>query len=126
MSLKTVGVKFKSGNAGNSYGSKIYEYLTEYDVKKGDVAVVESPSDGFVTVEIVTVTEGTKGKATKYLVQIVDPSDYISGAERRAKRAAIVRQLEAKKKQVEELQVYKWLADNDSEAADLLKQLQNL
>ncbi len=126
MSVKTVGVKFKSGNAGNSYGAKIYEYITEYDVKKGDVAVVESPSDGFVTVDIVTVTEGANGKATKYLVQIVDPTDYIAGAERRAKRAAIVRQLEAKKKQVEELQVYKWLADNDSEAADLLKQLQTL
>lgn len=126
MSVKTVSVKFKAGNAGGGYGVKQYEYLTEYDVKKGDVAIVESPSDGLVTVDIVSVTEGAAGKATKYLVQIVDTSDYVAAAARRAKRADIVRQLDIKKRQVEELQVYKWLADNDSEAAALLKQLQTL
>lgn len=126
MSIKTVSVVFKSGNVTGAYTQKQYEYLTEFDVKKGDVAIVESPSDGYVTVEIKSVAPGALNKATKYLVQLVDDTEYKADAAKRAERAQIIKQLEGKKKQVEEMAVWKWLAENDSEAAGLLEKLKQL
>lgn len=126
MSIKTVSVVFKSGNVNGGYAQKQYEYLTELDVKKGDVAIVESPSDGYVTVEVKSVELGNLGKATKYLVQLVDDTQYKADAVKRAERAQIIKQLEGKKKQVEEMAVWKWLAENDTEAASLLEKLKQL
>lgn len=126
MSIKTVSVVFKSGNVNGGYAQKQYEYLTELDVKKGDVAIVESPSDGYVTVEVKSVDLGNLGKATKYLVQLVDDTQYKADAVKRAERAQIIKQLEGKKKQVEEMAVWKWLAENDTEAASLLEKLKQL
>lgn len=125
MSVKTVSVVFI---AAGQYGGnpKQYEYLTEYDVKIGDVAVVDSPQDGLVTVKVKSVIEGQVGKATKYLVQIVDTAQYHAEAERREKRAAIIKRLEGKKRQVEEMAVWKWLAENDTEAATLLEELKTI
>lgn len=122
MPIKTVSVTFV---ANGQYGqnAKQYEYLTEYDVKKGDIAVVDSPQDGFVTVKIQSVNEGAIGKASKFLIQVVDDTEYLLQVERRQKRAEIIRRLEGKKRQVEEMAVWKWLAENDSEAAGLLEEL---
>ena len=125
MSVKTVSVVFKSGNLG-TYDRKQYEYITELDVKKGDVAIVDSPNDGYVTVEVKSVLEGIVGKASKYLVQLVDDAGYKEAQVRRAKRADLIKQLEGKKRQVEEMAVWKWLAENDSEAASLLEQLKTI
>lgn len=125
MTIKTVSVSFV---ASGQYGAndQKYGYLTELDVKKGDIAVVDSPQHGLVTVRIHSVNEGQVGKATKYLVQLVDTSEYTAAAERRALRADVVSQLESKKKHVEEMAVWKWLAENDSEAAALLEKLKSL
>lgn len=121
MSIKTVSVTFISGGYGGV--QKQYDYLTEFDVKSGDVAVVNSPQDGLVTVKVKTVVEGANGKATKFLVDVVDINAANGQAERHQKRAEIIKRLESKKKQVEEMAVWKWLAENDSEAATLLEEL---
>jgi hypothetical protein len=125
MSLKTVSVTFV---ANGQYGqnAKQYEYLTEYNVSKGDIAIVDSPQDGFVTVKIQSVNEGAVGKATKFLVQVVDDTEYLKQVERRQKRTDIIKRLESKKKQVEEMAVWNWLAENDSEAAKLLEELKTI
>lgn len=123
MSIKTVSVVFMNGNFNGGAGVKEYQYLTDLEVKVGDVAIVDSPTDGYVTVKIKRVEVGELGKASKFLVQLVDDTYYKTIAEKYAARKEIIKQLESKKKQVEEMQVWKWLADNDSEAAELLKKL---
>lgn len=126
MGIKTVSVTFVAAGQYGLNNNKQYEYLTELDVKKGDIAVVDSPQDGLVTVKILSVNEGQVGKATKYLVQLVDDTDYRLANERRALRADLRKKLEAKKRVVEEQAVWKWLAENDTEAAALLQQLEAL
>lgn len=122
MTIKTVSVTFI---ASGQYGAnpRQYEYLTEFAVKVGDVAVVDSPQDGFVTVKVKSVNEGVIGKATKFLVDVVDTELYKVQVGRHQERSEIIKRLESKKKQVEEMAVWKWLAENDSEAAALLEKL---
>ena len=126
MGIKTVRVVFMSGNANNGYVQKQYEYLTTLDVKAGDVAIVDSPNDGYVTVRVKSVQDGEIGKISKFIVQLVDDTEYKNTLAKHLARKEIIKQLEAKKKQVEEMQVWKWLADNDSEAAELLKKLKDI
>lgn len=50
----TVEVKF----ANKPYDEKTYHYLTDLEVHEGEKVVVDSPSDGYVTVKIVRVFVG--------------------------------------------------------------------
>lgn len=121
MSIKTVSVTFNSG-----FNNKMYEYLTEFEVKVGDTLVVDSPNDGLVCVTACDVKDGAVGKGTKFIVDVVDRQRAVDQVERYKKRKELLGKLEAKRKEVEEVAVFEWLAANDSEAASLLKELKAL
>lgn len=65
-------------------------------------------------------------KATKYVVCKIDDKDYLARLEKDKLKAKIVAQLEVKKKQIEEEAIWKYLAEQDSEAATLFQQLKDL
>lgn len=120
MSVKTVGVRFNSAG-------QVYHYLTNLEgLLTGQKVIVDSPSDGYVTVTIVSIQDGAQGKATKYIVNTIDDTDYKARAEKERLRKQIVARLEEKKKEVEQMAVYKYLSENDSEAALLFEQLKAL
>lgn len=119
----TVEVKFNN----RPYDDKTYHYLTDLEVNEGEKVVVDSPSDGYVTVKIIRVFVGEcSKKATKYIVCKIDDKDYLARIEKDKLKAKIVAKLEDKKKQIEEEAIWKYLADQDPEAADLFNQLKSL
>lgn len=121
--ISTVEVKFTN----KPYDEKSYHYLTDLDVSEGQKVVVDSPSDGYVTVKVIKVYVGECSKrATKYIVCKIDDKDYLARIEKDKLKAKIVAKLEDKKKQIEEEAIWKYLADQDPEAAELFKQLKSL
>lgn len=117
----TVGVKF-------NLGGQVYHYLTDIGtIKVGDKVIVDSPSDGYVTVKVDSVHLDTQvAKATKYIVNTIDDTKYKARIESEKRRAEIVKKLEKKRKEVEELAIYRWLAEQDDEAASLLNELKGM
>lgn len=109
-----------------SSSCKQYTYMTDLDLAPDDLVVVESPSDGFVVVKVVEtrgLTPGQMSRATKWVVQKIDVTDYLKKVER-AKIAQEVRnRLNARKDQLQELFIYKQLAESDPQMAKLLEQL---
>lgn len=119
----TVEVKFTN----KPYDEKTYHYLTDLVVNEGEKVVVDSPSDGYVTVKITKVYVGECSKrATKYVVCKIDDKEYLARIEKDKLKAKIVAKLEDKKKQIEEEAIWKYLADQDPEAAALFKELKSL
>ena len=121
--VHTVGVRFGSG-----YNSQVYHYLTDIDgINVGDKVIVDSPSDGYVAVKVdVGHKNAQVAKATKYIVNTIDDTHYLARIEADKRRAEIIKKLEKKRKEVEELAVYQWLAAQDSEAANLLNELKGI
>lgn len=119
MSVKTIGVVF-------GCDSKVYHYLTDLDVSFGEKVIVDSPSNGYVTVTINSLTEGARKIATKWVVNKIDDKDYLARIEKEKLKKSIIEKLEAKKKEVEQMAIYKYLAENDKEASELLDKLKEL
>lgn len=119
--MKTVYVVFKG------YSSKTYSYLYDLNdpVEKGDVVVVDSPSEGFVTVKVTDVFDGVVGSATKYIVDKVDTTSYKQRVERAAEAAKVKSALESLLKKQEESLRYAILAQTE-EGKKLLNRLKEL
>lgn len=120
--MQTLGVKFDNG-----YGSKTYHYL--YDLNEpvlvGDTVVV-SVSEELRLVKVVSVLDGVSEKATKYVVDRVDVSKYKARQEKERKRTVLRTQLESLLKNQEELLKYRMLASMNTQAAELLRELEEL
>lgn len=119
MSIKTVAVRF-------SMAGQDYHYLTDLEVEVGEKVIVDSLSDGYVTVRVTKVFEGVQAKATKFVVNTIDDKDYLERLSKDKKRQDIIAKLEKKKKEIEQMAIYDYLANHDSEAASLLSELKSL
>lgn len=88
----TIGVKFGEARYDSEREEvtfvpnkdKVYTYATDYDVKIGELGIVESPYNGFVVVQIVRVDEGLDFSQfgnfvhLKWLVNCVDVTEYVT------------------------------------------------
>lgn len=121
--VHTVGVKF-----GTGYNTQVYHYLTDIDtIKVGDKVIVDSPSDGYVAVRVDVIHLNTHvAKATKYIVNTIDDTKYKARIEADKRRAEIIKKLDKKRKELEEVAIYQWLASQDDEAASLLNELKGI
>ena len=111
-----------------------YTFKTEIPVKKGDLLVVESREglqlvratiDSYerdLTPEI--VTKANRAKA--WVVNYVDETKHNLRKEATQRREFLKQQLEERKAAMEEIAIYKMLADSDPEAAKLLNELQDI
>lgn len=119
--MKTVIVQFI-----NSYSSQGYEYFypDEWNLNVGDRVVVDSPSSGYVTAKVITFNQ--KGKASKWLVQKVDDTEYKARKAKEEERQKILKELDKIDKKVKEEQKYQYLANISPEAALLLNQLNRI
>lgn len=120
--MKIVSVQFNG--VGQTYS---YIYDLDAEVVVGDYVVVDSPYNGIVTAKVYSVTESeTDGKAVKYVVDIVDLTEYTKKQAARARAAEIRKQLTKKAKAFEESFIHRMLAAEDSEAAALVAELKNI
>lgn len=119
--MKTVIVQFI-----NSYSSQGYEYFypDEWNLNVGDRVVVDSPSSGYVTAKVITFNQ--RGKASKWLVQKVDDTEYKARKAKEEERQKILKELDKIDKKVKEEQKYQYLANISPEAALLLNQLNRI
>lgn len=121
-----ISVSFKDNKFGKGkWSDSLYYYLCPYDVEVGDIVIVDSPSDGYVTV-IVRGVNCVSKKANKRIVSVVDDRGYKEYLENQEKIRFIKAELETKKALFEELAIYKMMANEDKEVADLLNQLNSL
>lgn len=116
-----IGVKF------NDYSySKEYDFKYDKDdLKVGDTVVVDT-QHGLQLAKVTTVIKLAVGerydKATKWVVQKVDLTEHEARLEREKKAKEIKKQLEARRKKLEEIAVYQLLAEKDPEMAKLLEE----
>jgi hypothetical protein len=105
--------------------TKRYHYFTNDDsIKVGDICVVDS-SPGYGVVEVKGFVEKS-GKATHWIVQKIDLEAHKANLERESQINEIKFQLKMMKEKVEEKMVWKMLAEQNKEAAELLKKLEDL
>lgn len=74
-----VGVRFKPAFRDQAHNPKVYHYKTIEQFEVGDLAIVESPTDGFVIVEVVEtdcLSQITDKYRYKWIVQKIDSSNY--------------------------------------------------
>ena len=127
---KIIAVRFKEASYGyTSSKTKTYHYLTDIEgLQKGDVVVVDSPSSGFVCVEVVSaeVDEIAVKNASKWVVCKVDVEGYKARAEREAKRKTLIAQLHKMQSKVMAETQFAALAQISPEAAALVEELKAL
>lgn len=116
-----VQVKFKG------YVSAEYSYLTDLDLKVNDQVIVDSPRDGYVVVVVTKVCGPLEGtKATKWIIQRVDDTEYKRKEEARRRKSVIETKLRAIEKQLESTMKFEYLAKMSPEAARLLEELKEI
>lgn len=109
-----------------------YSFRNEIaDLKEGDFVVVQSKNGlgiGLVTRLLDNTFEnsGYANKATAYTVDKVDVTSLIAREEAKARRVWLERELKRKKAEMEDVLIFKVLADSDPEAAKMLEELKQL
>ena len=124
--MNIVAVKFKGYKTTQGVGQE-YHYLTDLNLTIGDNVVVESPSEGYVVVIVTKICGPLEGtKATKWIVQKVDDTEYKRKEEARRRKSVIETKLRAIEKQLESTMKFEYLAKMSPEAARLLEELREI
>lgn len=118
--MKTIKVLFKNDK------NKGYKYLCPYEVSVGNFVVVDSPYNGYVTVEVIKIYDGEEVAATKRVVCVVDDTDYLEYNKRKEKEKRLLLQLDKAAAEFNKLALYEMAAKSDSKVAALLKELKSL
>jgi hypothetical protein len=131
-----VSVRFKSSRDGS--GSAYYDYevprwftpdFYPEGIKVGDHVVVDSPTSGYVVVEVIEIkdrlTSEFEGRF-KPIVDVVDDSRYIMHLEREERAEQIKRELRRLASERDEIEAFRTLAGDDKTMNDLLEELLGL
>lgn len=119
MKLKTIGARFDT-----STYAKTYNFLADIELTVGDKVVVET-QHGLSVATVVEVHERIK-QASKFVVQKVDTEAHAKRVERESKRRELKEKMEARRKQLEEVNIYRILAKEDEEIAALLSEYEGM
>jgi hypothetical protein len=115
--LRTATVNFLYGNTRDGY-----DFITDIqELTVGDVVVVES-SLGLGLATVVAVCDEVTAKAKKWIVCKVDMEAHNKRMAKTEELKQLKAKMEARRKQLQDIQVYAILADNDSKMAELLKE----
>lgn len=109
--------------------TKVYTYKTDIKgLRHGDLVVVPT-GDSFnlgVFVCYNPILNGIKADEVKPIIQHVDLLKYYEHLEIERKKKELIREMEERRKSLEEKLVYEMLAEKDPTMATLLKQLNEL
>lgn len=106
-----------------------YAYLTDIEgIEKGDTLVVDSPSNGFTCVTVVSVEETVESvtKATKWVVSKVDVAAYKERMQKAERRKVLVAKLKKMQEQALEKDMFSKLGELDPNAIPLIEELKKL
>jgi len=123
--IKTVGVRFINNNGTST--NRVYTYKTRLDLKRGDLAIVNTPN-GFAIVKVTRVDAEPQidpNSTTKYkwILQKVDEEGY----EKAWKvDAAFAREIKVKQREVHRAQAKAALAQMFGEGVDITKTLETV
>lgn len=119
--MKYVSVKFES----YSY-AKAYHFLSDIEELAVGDTVVTDTTRGLQVGTVTSVSDTPSSKATKYIVQKVD---MVKHEERKAKakqQAELKKKMEARRKQLQENEIYRILAKEDEEMAKMLEEFDSI
>lgn len=122
--LNIAKIKFID-NCYNS--SKTYEYANfDPDLKVGDICVVKSANHGFGIAKIEEILEQNDIVTQREIVAKVDTEAYKERVANRAKAAELKAKMQERVKQLQDIALFKMMADSDSTMSELLKEYQDV
>lgn len=102
-----------------NYTSKRYNFqTTDTLLEEGDKVVVDT-ANGLIVGTFQGYAEGTVN-ATKWIIQKINLIEHLERVEKENKLKELKKKMEARRKKVQELEIYEILADKDSDMAELL------
>lgn len=118
---KTVEVKHISSNRKGVF-------YTDLDLKVGDHVVYESDSENGKSMHVGTVINIDPDVLTakNFIVDAIDLTAYNDRMERMKRASKLRLQLDAKKKQYEDMEILRLIANHDEEAAKMLEEYSKL
>lgn len=121
MARKFVSVKFKT----TPY--KDYHFLTDIeDLKRGDIVVVDTALGVNVAEVQEYVTKPYTEAVAKWVISKVDLKAHKQRVARERKLMKIKEQMDARKQELQDIQLYEFLAAQDDSMADLLNEYKEL
>lgn len=122
--MKTAYVCFYRGEY-EGYEGKEYAYMTDIDFKEGDFAVVKVESV-YKVVKVMSVSEETDDRATKYIVSKVDVAAYEKRMADEAKRKALMEKMEKRAEQIRKFKIFELMAKADKSMKALLDEYNSI
>lgn len=118
-------VKVKFVNMGDRSG--VYQYANfESDLKADDLCVVRTEDDKVLVAKVVEIVDSRDVEMYREVVAKVYTDDYDTRVACRAKAVELKARMEARAKQLQDVALYKMLAENDPDMAELLNEYQAL
>jgi hypothetical protein len=126
--VKAVRVVFPDRPAGK-YASGEYDFRTDLDLNVGDLVVCDVCYQGencYTNGRVIRVMEQPSTKAVKWVVQKIDLEAHMKRLELQSRIAAVKAKMERRRKELQDIEIYKELAQHDEEMSGMLKQLLDL
>lgn len=119
--IKTVLVNFQNGSGP-------YTYKSDLDVQPEDKVIVDSPNGGLQVAVVYAVDSSYQAtdNSIKWIVDIVDTTEYQRKLEIEAQRRELEAKLKARMAELDESQKMEIYAKNDKTFRDLLNQYKTL
>jgi hypothetical protein len=106
-------------------GYKNYSFRNDIqDLEVNDTVVVDT-AQGYQLATVVGFQELTK-VATKWVVQKVDLTAHVERLDKEKKKKLLKDKMEQRRKKLEEIEIYKALAKEDPEMAQLVEEFQGI
>ena len=112
----------------NGYSTnKTYEYANfDPDLTVGDVCVVKSANHGFGIAKVEEILERNDIATQREIVAKVNADAYNERLANRAKAAELKTKMQERVKQLQDIALYKMMAENDPTMSEMLKEYQNI
>jgi hypothetical protein len=110
----------------NTYANlKTYEYANfDPDLTVGDICVVKSANHGYGVAEVVDIIEQNDITTQREIVARVNIDAYRERLDNRAKAAELKTKMQERVKQLQDIALYKMMAENDPTMSEMLKEYQ--
>lgn len=116
--MKTAYIKFKNNNV-------LYAFKTDLDLVFGQVVVCDTVN-GYIVGTVSDISDDVDKKAKKWIVDVVDVRKHERRLKLEKKKDQIKKKLEDRRKQLQDISVYKILAEKDIEMSKLLKEYEEI
>lgn len=106
---------------------KTYEYANfDPELKVGDICVVKSACHGFGIAKVEEIVEQNDIVTRREIVAKVNTDAYEERVANRAKAVELKAKMQERVKQLQDIALYKMMAENDATMSDMLKEYQSI